>query len=79
HAAPTPILRPAFLPLSTIPVCSAAPIIATHLAHHTAAPPLSSCSLGRHIDICTATCPSPPSSLPRPLDHLRCPYSRTRP
>ncbi|KAJ7719468.1 hypothetical protein B0H14DRAFT_3009960, partial [Mycena olivaceomarginata] len=73
HAAPTSILPPTFLPLSTIPVCSAAPsttrtttVIATHLAHHTAAPPLSSCSLGRHIDICTATCPSPPSSLPRP-------------
>jgi hypothetical protein len=57
----------------------------THLAHHTAAPPLSSCSLGRHIDICTARLPyflhvphHPPPSLV-PLDHLRRPYSRTRP
>jgi hypothetical protein len=82
HAAPTPILRPAFLPLSTIPVRRATPsttrmttAIAIHLAHHTAAPLLSSCSLGRHIDICTARLPCFPHvphhlPLPRPLAHL---------
>ncbi|KAJ7859030.1 hypothetical protein B0H14DRAFT_638600 [Mycena olivaceomarginata] len=72
HAAPTPILRPAFLPLSTIPVRRATPsTLAIHLAHLTAPPLLSSCSLGHRIDICTAQLPCFPHvphhlPLPRP-------------
>jgi hypothetical protein len=70
------------------PSPSAAPrtttAIATHHAHHTPARRRSSRSRRRHRYLhgsatVFSTCPSPPSSLPRSLNHPRRPYGRTRP